>query len=150
MNGNWPSLDDTSRRMVGAGYLGAGGKIAGEQAGNRLDFRAKGDLGETLSDAKSLARWNPTVARQVSKRLSGGGRTVVDSEVARGPQPYVESKFGPTARLSKPQRRWQAQNPGQTRNDFWMPRHVGQIGGAALSSLGAPTIARWDRLDRQP
>lgn len=150
LNGQWPDLADTSHDMVGAGYLGGFGKVGGEQRSNRLDFRDKGRLGEALSDAKSYAQWNPPVGRQVPQRLAGGGRTVTDSVLSHGPQPYVESKFGPTARLSPAQRAWQAQNPGQVRNDYWMPHHVGQIIGGVLSSLGVPMIAGWDQMDQNP
>jgi hypothetical protein len=149
LNDRLPDLTDTSHDMVGAGYLGAFGKVVGEQESNRLHSWDKGDLGEAMSDLKSYAQGNPTIARQVPKRVSNGGRTVVDS-INRGPQPYVESKFGPTANLSPSQRAWQADNPGQVRNDFWMPHHVGQITGSVLSSLGVPMIDGWDQHNRQP
>lgn len=133
-------LTGVEHAAVGAGYLGGAGRVAGERRSNSLHFRDKGKLGEALSDAKSFARGNPVVDTQVRQNLTNGRWTVLDSVLANGPEDAVESKFGPTASLSKNQRAYQGQNPGRLRVDYWMPSHVGQIAGRALSILGAPTI----------
>ncbi|HEX3886623.1 MAG TPA: hypothetical protein VHW05_03925 [Phenylobacterium sp.] len=137
--------------MVAAGYLGGGGQVAGEIGSNALDFRDKGKLGEWLSDAKSFFQGNPVAATQVVRYLPGGGRTVLDGVLTNNVDglPYeTESKFGPTARLRKNQRVYQAQNPGLVRNDYWMPSHVGQLVGGGLSALGLPGID-WADPNRQ-
>ena len=58
--------------------------------------------------------------------MQNGKTTVLDHETAKGM--YVESKFGPSARLTPNQRYAQQQwGPDGYRVDYWMPQHVGAI-----------------------
>jgi hypothetical protein len=135
--------------MVMAGALGGAGQDVGENWSNGLRPWQKGRLGEALSDAKSFFEGNPVAERQVPRNLAGGGQTILDSTLVDGPFEAVESKFGPYSRLSKSQRRYQVQNPGAVRNDLWMPSHVGQAAGQALSAFGLPAFD-WGDPNRQP
>ena len=140
LNKRAPDVDQMSADMVGAGYLAGLMGLPGEQGSNRLDWRVKGRLGERLSDVKSVAQGNPPTRWQFRQPLANGQTTVVDSGLARGPQDFVESKFGPTAKLTGPQRAAHAQFPGRYRDDYWMPSHVGQIVGSVSGAFGVPML----------
>jgi hypothetical protein len=135
-----PDIEQMSADMVGAGYLGGAGGVVGERGSNRLDWRVKGKLGERLSDAKSVAQGNPPARWQFRQPLENGQTTVVDSGLTHGPQDFVESKFGPTARLRGPQIAAHQQFPGRYRDDYWMPSHVGKITGSVLAAFGVPML----------
>ena len=76
--------------MVIGGGLGGLGQYVGERWSNGLRPRGKGKLGEALSDAKSFFENSPVADRQVSRSLTGGGKTILDSTLARGPFEAVE------------------------------------------------------------
>ena len=146
LNGN---LDPESveHSMVIGGGLGGLGQYVGERWSNGLRPRGKGKLGEALSNTKSFFENSPVADRQVSRSLTGGGKTILDSTLARGPFEAVESKFGPYARITGNQRLYQVQNPGTVRNHHSMPYHVGkwQVRRSQLSafppSIGETQIA---------
>ncbi len=140
--------ESVEHSMVIGGGFGGFGQVGGERWSNGLRSGQKGKLGETLSDAKSFFEGNPVAERQVPRKLTGGGTTILDSTLVGGPFKAVESKFGPYARLTPNQRRYQVQNPGAVRNDRWMPSHVGQVAGQALSAFGFPAVD-WDTPNRQ-
>ncbi|HLZ73986.1 hypothetical protein [Phenylobacterium sp.] len=142
--------ENVGHSMVAGGGFGGVGQLAGEYWSNGLRPWQKGKLGEALSDAKSFFEGNPTAERQVPRSLSGGGRTILDSTLVDGPVEATESKFGPWARPTPNQLRYQAQNPGTVRNDHWMPPHVGQIAGQGLSALGLPAVDWADPNRRAP
>jgi hypothetical protein len=121
--------------------LGAGGSAA-------LPIRMKGQLGEGLSAAKSALQGDWPVGFQVRKTMQNKKATVLDHETASGM--YVESKFGPSARLTPNQKYAQQQwGPEGYRVDHWMPSHVGAIaapvgtaGGLLSWGIQEPAPAR--------
>lgn len=140
LNGRVPDIDQMSADMVDAGYLGGVAGLVGERGSNNLDWRVKGKQGERLSDAKSVAQGNLPTRWQFRQPLANGRWTVVDSALKRGPQDFVESKFGPTAKVRGPQIAAHKQFPGRYRDDYWMPSHVGQITGSMLAAFGVPML----------
>lgn len=118
---------------VGAtGALYASGAGAGAAWAKGLAPRAKGVLGEGLSLVKSVAKGDLPVAVQVRTPLSKSF-TVADHRTLRGAT--VEAKFGPYARLSKPQRLAEKEVVGY-RVDRWGPHHVGR-GTGTLAAGGS-------------
>ena len=126
--------------MTVGGYLSGVGRVIGENGSNSLSSNDKGKLGEWLSDIKSVAQGNRVAGRQVPLKLDNGLTTKVDSVLRDGPQNFVESKFGPYAKVLPNQRAAMAQFPDRYRIDFFMPSHVGQMTGVGLSTLGLPAI----------
>jgi hypothetical protein len=149
LNGNLDPESVEHSMAIGSG-LGGVGQLGGEYWSNGLRPWQKGRLGEALSDAKSFFEGNPVAERQVPRNLDGGGRTILDSTLVNGPFEAAESKFGPWARPTTNQLRYQAQNPGVVRNDHWMPPHVGQVAGQAFSAFGLPAVDWGDPNRRTP
>lgn len=102
-----------------------GGFLAGARGSAALPPVAKGKLGEGLSVAKTILQGDRPVGFQLPKIMQNGKRTRIDHETAKGL--YVESKFGPGARLSANQRYAQQQWGSGYRVDRWLPEHVGLI-----------------------
>jgi|GEM_PF-3994877 len=111
---------------VGLDFLGgAEGGVAWSEG---LPSVAKGKLGEALSVGKTLLKRDVPVKYQAVKRLARS-YTRADHLTADGT--YVEAKFGPKASLSNAQTRAQTELGPQYRVDWWLPKHVGYIGGGA-------------------
>jgi hypothetical protein len=115
-----------------------GGAKAGVEAANVLSPRAKGVLGEGLSVIKTLGRRDLPKEFQAKEPVRGGF-TRADHVTTRGQ--FVESKFGPGARLTPRQREAQQKLGSNYRVDRWGPQHIGLGAGAAT---GAASVSMDD------
>lgn len=115
--------------------------------------RVKGFVGERMSDFKTLARGRiPHGQKPVP--LRGGGASIPDQKQTHeflwwgeldAPE-YLESKMGPSARLSRAQRRLRAENPDRFMIDAWRFRDVGR----AASLMGGPAGSQLTDEERFP
>lgn len=121
----------SAARMIGeTAGLGLIYKLAERRGTNwsrQLPPRQKGELGERLSQVKTVASGDLPIAWQARLPVSGGV-TRADHATLRGR--YVESKLGSYAQLSPRQREAVAEYPGVYRVDRWQDHHVGRIAGA--------------------
>ena len=99
-----------------------------------LPSKAKGNLGEFLSWARTFTRGDIPIGAQVRVPLRIR-HTVADFVTRSGD--VIEAKFGPTARLTGPQRRALQELGSRYRYEHWMPYHVGRIGAVAGTAAGA-------------
>jgi hypothetical protein len=129
---------DRLGQITGVGLGLVGGAEGGVAWSEGLPSMAKGKLGEGLSEAKSFLDANPALSSQVVKKLSRG-YTRADHLTADGT--YVEAKFGPNASLSPAQTRAQTELGPQYRVDWWLPKHVGYLGGGLAGVLSAFSAA---------
>ena len=112
---------------------GAGAAVKGARVISRLPARSKGIIGERMSDGKTLLSGDIPIKRGRRLDLEGGGHTFTDHQTTRGK--IVEAKLGPTAKLTKQQKRAQAQFGPSYRYDHWSFDDVGRlIGGAAAGA----------------
>lgn len=99
----------------------------------RLPSRAKGKIGERMSDARTILSGDIPVKHGKRLNLKGGGHTFADHQTVRGR--VVEAKLGPTAGLTPRQRQAQAELGPSYRYDHWIFDDVGRvIGGAATGA----------------
>ena len=117
---------------IGIGMMG--GNVAGIEGSAALPIKTKGLLGEILSTGKTILKGDWPADFQVPHRLQNGLKTIVDHDTAKGIS--VESKFGPSARLTKNQRYAQQQWGPQYRVDRWGPSDIGVIGAGAAGAGG--------------
>lgn len=136
-DGRAPSLDELARDAVAGSYAGGLGDGLGAQT-RRLSRRGKQNLGETLSTVKSLFDFEMPRGWQVSTPLSTG-KTIADLVTNAH---VVEAKFGPFARLTKPQRRALAELGELYRVDRWNPVDVSKLVGALGGGAAAPQVSR--------
>lgn len=126
--------DFSLERLENGAVLGAHGARLGDLAGqnwaDNLHFRKKGKLGEGMSDVKTWLSGQGVVDRRSKVPLSKS-HTFIDSKTSAGTT--VESKFGPSARLSNNQKRAQREIPDY-QVDSWLSGDVGKITGG-LSGL---------------
>jgi hypothetical protein len=130
------TADVLSGDGLGLYIVTRGAARAGAERSAALPPVAKGQLGERLSVAKTILQGDRPVGFQLSKIMQNGKRTRIDHETAKGL--YVESKFGPAAKLSPNQQYAQEQWGSGYRVDHWLPEHVGRITaplGPAMSGL---------------
>lgn len=106
----------------------------------------KGQLGEQLSMSKTRREGDRVVGEQVRTKLSEG-YTVADHVTGWGKT--VESKFGPTARLSRAQRRAVKELADRYRVDWWGPRDAGGLAATGVGSGLAGAVTMRDRDERQ-
>lgn len=120
----------------GAAVATAAG-VVGKYGSAALPPKAKGELGETLSRAKTVARGERVGFQQHRVGLKGGGTTVIDHGIgAVAPTKIVEAKFGPTARLSGRQRQAQTEYGPDYLVDAWQFHDVAKALGGAAAPLG--------------
>jgi len=119
---------------LGGILLADGAFIAGARGSAALPPVAKGQLGEGLSVVKTILKGDRPTGFQVRKVMQNNKATIVDHETAKGV--YVESKFGPTARLSPNQQYAQQQWGPDYRVDRWLPEHVGAITAPVGPAVG--------------
>jgi hypothetical protein len=119
---------------LGMTALTAGGVAKkGAMLVSTLPAKTKGFIGERMSDGRTLLSGDIPIKHRRRLDLEGGGHTFTDHQTTRGR--VVEAKLGPTARLSKQQRRAQAQLGPRYRYDHWSFDEVGRvIGGAAAGA----------------
>jgi hypothetical protein len=119
---------------LGVAAMARAGYLAGARGSAALPSVAKGQLGEGLSVAKTVLQGDRPVGFQVRKIMQNNKATVIDHETAKGL--YVESKFGPKAKLSPNQQYAQQQWGSGYRVDHWLPEHVGWITAPLASAVG--------------
>jgi hypothetical protein len=124
--------------LAGSGLLYFGGARTGARTSSNLSPAAKGKLGESMSEAKTLWKGDRVASRGKPQELQGGGYTRTD-HMTKSDQ-IVEAKFGPHASLSHRQRQAQREFGPRYRVDRWMPYHVGRVTGAG--ALGAGMIGQ--------
>ena len=128
LNGELPSAAKVRDRMIAGSIAANKAELASIQKISALTSKQKGDLGEALSYAKTLARLELPASVRKRVDLKGGGYTIADQITRAGH--IVEAKFGEYARLSKQQKRAQAEyGPDKYRHDRWRPEDVGKISG---------------------
>jgi hypothetical protein len=108
-----------------------GAANAGAKAVSRLPPKIKGKVGERMSDGRTLLSGDIPVRHGKRLNLRGGGHTFTDHQTVRGK--IVEAKLGPTARLTGPQRRAQAEFGPRYRYDHWSFDDVGRVIGGAVA-----------------
>ncbi|HVY34210.1 MAG TPA: hypothetical protein VG960_07290, partial [Caulobacteraceae bacterium] len=118
---------------LGIGLDMAGGAEGGVAWSEGLPNLAKGKLGEALSAGKTILKGDFPVQFQAIKRLTRG-YTRTDHATAKGL--WVEAKFGPKARLLPRQNQAQVELGPQYRVDWWLPKHVGYLGGGTAGLGG--------------
>jgi hypothetical protein len=132
---------------AGAGRLGAhwADNLGSENPGVRGESQAKGELGESLSRLRLLARGDPATAAPKSRaQLTGGGYTYPDIRT-RSARP-IESKFGRSAVLSPRQRQaYEQPLDGYTVLHF-ITRDVGAMAGFPASLFGSHIALGGDEL----
>lgn len=124
------SLENAQANALGGALAGRAGDLYGQHKVDKLHFKRKGDLGEWMSDVKTYVSGQKPVAKRKYEKTSKG-YTVVDS--VTDADLLIESKFGPTARLSRNQTA-AANEFDNYRVDWWDKSHVGK-GTGGLSGL---------------
>lgn len=123
---------------------------AGAKAVSGLSPKAKGFVGERMSDARTVISGDIPFKHGKRLDLKSGGHTFTDHQTVRGN--VVEAKMGPNARLTNPQRRAQAEYGPRYRYDHWSFDDVGRVFGGAVvgTQQGLNRISNrlQDRLDR--
>lgn len=107
---------------------------------NRLNPNAKGKLGENLSEARSRLRGDaPREGGKPRVPVGGGKVAIPDHQTQSGL--YVEAKFGPSADLSKNQKKAFSMDPDGFRLDHFLPQDVGAA-AATMASNSVMTAPR--------
>jgi len=106
------------------GSAGAASKAVGQ-----LPSRVKGQIGERMSDVRTILSGDIPVRHGKRLDLQGGGHTFTDHQTVRGK--VVEAKLGPKGRLSMRQRQAQAELGPRYRYDHWSFDDVGRVVGGA-------------------
>lgn len=110
-----------------------------------LPKKLKGELGERLSEFKSIARGRVPTTKlliPVGRDLAAVPDQIHHREFFRDlPEvEYLEAKFGPSTRLSRGQALLRAQNPDRFAIDAWQFRHAGRVAGLAGGPFGAQLV----------
>ena len=136
LNGESPSAARVRDRMILASIAANKAELQSMRKVHSLTSKQKGNLGEALSVAKTLARLELPAALGKRIDLKGGGYTVADHVTKAGR--LVEAKFGEHARLTRQQRRAQKQyGPDNYRHDRWRAEDVGKISGYGAGAAGS-------------
>ena len=107
---------------------------------NRLRPSEKGNLGEMLSEGRSYLRGDaPREGAKPRVPVGGGKVAIPDHQTQSGL--YVEAKFGPSADLTKNQKKAFSLDPDGFRLDHFLPQDVGAATAAIASNL-AMTASR--------
>jgi hypothetical protein len=147
LNGRISSIDDASSAVDRArqaalvgGVFGAVGGLAGRAWSNGLSRAEKGQLGEDFSRLRTWARGDQTLpGPKTYERLEDGGWTIPDQRTTGAD--IVESKFGPSARLSPRQMQAFNQPLDGYRVDHSLPSDVGILTGLIPADYG---YHQWD------
>jgi len=100
---------------------------------NRLRPSEKGKLGERLSEGRSQLRGDAPREGGKPRVPVGGGRVAIpDHQTQSGL--YVEAKFGPSADLSKNQKKAFSMDPDGFRLDHFLPQDVGAAAATMASN----------------
>ncbi len=146
LNGELPSEKKVRDRMIAGSIAANKVELASIKRVNAFTPKQKGDLGETLSLAKTLARLEMPAAIGKEIALKGGGRTIADHITAAGH--IVEAKFGEWAKLSKQQKRAKAEyGEERYRHDQWRKEDVGKIAGYGAGVTSSHLAGEADRYD---
>lgn len=133
LNGRPISAERAGRSAAEGGYGAALVGAHGRAAAAALSRKAKEEMGEFLSKARTQLRLDKTINAPKSREYLPGGRyTYPDQRTASGG--LVEAKFGPSARLS-PNQRAAHEQLGSYRVDHWLPKDVGSILGVPVGLL---------------
>lgn len=107
---------------------------------NRLRPSEKGKLGERLSEGRSHLRGDaPREGAKPRVPVGGGKVAIPDHQTQSGL--YVEAKFGPSADLTKNQKKAFSLDPDGFRLDHFLPQDMGAATAAIASNL-AMTASR--------
>lgn len=144
------SLENAARSAQLGGVLGAVGGEVGVRQMSNLGSRAKGRVGDTLSEIKAIVRGERLTGSQQRIKLEptgsrDGGYTVADvvSINPRTGRPVLtEAKMGPWASLSPRQIQARNQFGDDYVTDFWSFSDVGKASGAAIAPVGAGLVDR--------
>lgn len=112
-------------------FKGAAG--SGSRVVSQLPSRAKGQIGERMSDGRTLLSGEIPINHGKRLDLEGGGYTFTDHQTKSGK--IVEAKLGPQAQLSLRQKQAKAELGSRYRHDQWTFDDVGRVvGGAAVAA----------------
>jgi hypothetical protein len=143
LDGRIPSVENA----IEAGHAGAitGGLTEGlgVSVASILPNKIKGELGETMSALKTLARGRIPM-RNAEAQLKNGRYAVPDQTIDRkfllrgklDEPEYLESKLGPSARLTGPQIQLRSESPGRFAVDAWQFGDAGKMFGAGGAQVG--------------
>lgn len=149
-NGRDVSLENAARSAQLGAVLGAVGGEAGVRQVRNLGSRAKGRVGDTLSEIKAVVRGERITGSQQRIKLEptgsrDGGYTVADIvsiDPQTGRRIVTEAKMGPWASLSPRQIQARNQFGDDYVTDFWSFSDVGKASGAAIAPVGAGLVDR--------
>lgn len=114
--------------MAALTFKGSAGAASNVVA--RLPSRVKGQIGERMSDVRTVLSGDIPVRHGRRLDLQGGGHTFTDHQTVRGK--VVEAKLGPKGRLSPRQLQAQAEFGPKFRYDHWSFDDVGRLVGGAV------------------
>jgi hypothetical protein len=126
---------NAGQAALAGGYLAAPFGLAGRAYSDALHFTKKGQLGELLGEARTLANGEIPVARQQRVPVNGGPKTTAVDHLTNSGR-MTEQKFGPSARLSQNQKAAYAEYGDRYRVDHFLPRDVGAVVAYPLSLFG--------------
>ncbi|OXE37325.1 MAG: hypothetical protein CGW95_02230 [Phenylobacterium zucineum] len=135
------SVDRAREAALVGGTLGAMGGYFGRKWSSSLSRREKGALGEDLSMLRSRARGQNIKQGEGARARQQvpGGYTIPDhisTDNAGNIIDIVEAKFGPSARLSKGQRKAYDGAIPNFRVDHFLPRDIGAAMGVISGDIG--------------
>lgn len=149
LNGESLSATKVRDRMIAGSIAANKTELGSLQKIDTLTSKQKGDLGEALSLAKTLARLQIPAGLGKKIDLKGGGYTIADHLTRAGD--IVEAKFGEYARLTKQQKRAQIEyGPDKYRHDRWRKEDVGKISGYAAGVTSSHLSGEAGREDFHP
>ncbi|MCR5879431.1 hypothetical protein [Phenylobacterium sp. J367] len=154
-NGRIRSVDDWVPAIVNAQQAASLGAITGGVATgaaakrvDALDRRAKGRLGEDLSELRTAARGEKTVPGGKTREYLSEGWTVPDSrstDWGGETADIIESKFGRSHKQLKGRQAQAYRELPNYRVDHFLPRDIGAIFGVPAAELAYLTGLNFDR-----
>jgi hypothetical protein len=142
LNGRPISVGGVMDGARNAAALSGVGGTAGTYAVGRMSNKAKGNVGEAFSLAKTIARGKVPFKLQSEVEIGGGRHSVADIEFGpKGASSIVEAKMGPYADLTTNQRiaRRQARADGREYIvDGWQFSDAGKALASTMAGLGVP------------
>ncbi|HVI32801.1 hypothetical protein [Phenylobacterium sp.] len=145
--GRMPSADRAIGAAHGGALLGKVGDVAGTYRTAALPAHLKGEVGEALSYAKTLARGKKPNVSKDKVGVGGGKFSKPDQKIG---DDFLEAKMGPHANLTRNQRLLQAKLNREGKKlliDAWQFRDVGKAAGILASPLGGVWVneegTRW-------
>ena len=110
-----------------------GAARSGAGAVSQLPSRTKGQIGERMSDGRTLLSGEIPIKHGKRLNLEGGGHTFTDHQTKSGK--VVEAKLGPQAQLTLRQKQAKGELGSRYRHDQWTFDDVGRVvGGAAVAA----------------